>query len=80
MFIILPLAPSILEGELWENLSFATASHITSFHVPRAAGKRSTFHVPHSPAPQALLITYLPYALRYSVGVRLVYCLKIFEK
>ena len=44
--------------------------------------RRQAFHVPRStsPAPQALLITYLPYALRYSVGVRLVYCLKIFEK
>ncbi len=37
-------SPSILEGELWENLSFATAFHITSFHVPRAAG--ATYHLP----------------------------------
>ena len=75
-------SPSILEGELWENLSFATASYITSFHVPRSTSPAPQASVPRStsPAPQALLITYLPYALRYSVGVRLVYCLKIFEK
>ena len=73
-------SPSILEGELWEKTIFATASYITSFHIPPRC--RQAFHLPRStsPAPQALLITYLQYALRYSVGVRLVYCLKIFEK